>query len=311
MAISVTAWTMPSCAALAYACVDVGSNTTRLLVAELRGGELRELTSQRAFTRLGKCVLEEGRLTADKIAETAAIVAAQAQIARDLGVLAIDVVGTAVVRDAPNRGELEAAVERAAGVPMRVVSPEEEARLAFHGVLGTLTGASDGRLVVVDVGGWSTEVVQGTRAAGVSWSESFRLGSGLLADVYFHSDPPDTRELAAVTAHISEVLAPLDLPKPDRAVAVGGSATSVRRMVGREVTRRALERSLQLLARSSCNEVAARIDLHPERVRLMPAGISILHELSRRLDIELELGNGGLREGVVLELAARTGGLRR
>ena len=298
---------MPSCGALAYACIDVGSNTTRLLVAELRGGELRELASQRAFTRLGKSVLDEGRLTVDKIAETAAVVAAQAQIARDLGVLAIDVVGTAVVRAAPNRAELEAAVQAAAGVPMRVVSAEEEARLAFEGVVGTLRGPVEGRLVVVDVGGWSTEVVLGTRAAGVAWTESFRLGSGLLADVYFHSDPPSRRELAAVTAHVSEVLAPLEVPRPDRAVAVGGSATSVRRIVGRALSRRALERSLELLSRSTFREVAARIDLHPERVRLMPAGIAIMHELSRRLDVELELGNGGLREGVVLELAARTG----
>jgi exopolyphosphatase/guanosine-5'-triphosphate,3'-diphosphate pyrophosphatase len=298
---------MPSCGGLAYACIDVGSNTTRLLVAEPRGGQLRELATQRVFTRLGKCVLEEGRLSRVKIAETASAVAAQAQIARDLGVFAIDVVGTAVVRDAPNRDDLEAAVAEAAGVPMRVVSPEEEARLAFVGVVGMLNGPADGRLVVVDVGGWSTEVVLGTRAAGVSWSESYRLGSGLLADVYFHSDPPERRELAAVTAHISEVLAPLDLPRPERALAVGGSATSVRRIVGRELSRHALERSLQLLSRSSCSEVAARIDLHPERVRLMPAGIAILHELSRRLDIELEFGNGGLREGVVFELAARTG----
>jgi exopolyphosphatase/guanosine-5'-triphosphate,3'-diphosphate pyrophosphatase len=298
---------MASCGPLAYACIDVGSNTTRLLVAELRGGELRELASQRAFTRLGKCVLEEGRLTRVKLREHAEVVAAQAQIARDLGVLAIDVVGTAVVRDCPNRAELEVAVEDAAGVPMRVLDGKEEARLAFKGVTGTLTGDVEGRLVVVDVGGWSTEVVLGTRAAGVSWSQSYRLGSGLLADVYFHHDPPDTRELAAVTAHVSEVLAPLDIPRPDRAVAVGGSATSVRRIVGRELSRHALEKSLELLSRSSCNEVAARIDLHPERVRLMPAGIAIMHELARRLDTELELGNGGLREGVVLELAARTG----
>jgi exopolyphosphatase/guanosine-5'-triphosphate,3'-diphosphate pyrophosphatase len=298
---------MPSCAGLAYACIDVGSNTTRLLVAELRGGELRELASQRAFTRLGKSVLEEGRLSKERLKEHARVVASQAQIARDLGVLAIDVVGTAVVRDCPNRAELEEAVAEAAGVPMRVLSGEEEARLAFAGVTGTLKGPVDGRLVVVDVGGWSTEVVLGTRAAGVSWSQSYRLGSGLLADVYFHSDPPDTRELAAVTGHVSEVLAQLDLPRPDRALAVGGSATSVRRIVGRELSRRALERSLQLLSRSSCDEVAARIDLHPERVRLMPAGIAIMHELARRLDVELEHGNGGLREGVVLELAARTG----
>ena len=290
-----------------YACIDVGSNTTRLLVAELRAGSLREITSDRAFTRLGKALLAEGVIPPDKIEEAARVVAAQAGLARDLGVSAVDLVGTAVVRDAPNRAELEAAVAEAAGVQMRVLSGEEEARLAFVGAAATLPGGVDGRLVVVDVGGWSTEVVMGTPASGVSWSESFRIGSGLLTDVYLRSDPPARQELAAVTAHVSEVFAPLDLPRPDRAVAVGGSATSVRRMVGTELSRAALERSLQLLSGASCDEVAARIDLHPERVRLMPAGIAILHELARRLDVELELGNGGLREGVVLELAARMG----
>jgi exopolyphosphatase / guanosine-5'-triphosphate,3'-diphosphate pyrophosphatase len=291
---------------LAYACIDVGSNTTRLLVAELRAGSLREITSQRVFTRLGKALLAEGEIPMEKIEELADVVAQQVEIARVLGVQALDVVGTAVIRDAPNRDDLEAAIAEIAGVPMRVVSGEEEARLAFVGAAATLPRGSDGRLVVIDVGGWSTEVVLGTRSSGVFWSESFRVGSGLLADVYLRSDPPGRRELAAVTAHVSEVFAPLDLPKPDRAVAVGGSAASVRRMVGKELSRDALERTLQLLAGSSCEEVAARIDLHPERVRLMPAGIAILHELSRRLDVELELGNGGLREGVVLELAART-----
>jgi exopolyphosphatase / guanosine-5'-triphosphate,3'-diphosphate pyrophosphatase len=293
---------------LAYACIDVGSNTTRLLVAELRAGSLREITSQRVFTMLGKALLAEGELPPQKVEEAADVVAQQVDIARVLGVEAIDVVGTAVVRDAPNRADLEAAIADIAGVPMRVLSGEEEARLAFVGAAATLPRGADGRLVVIDVGGWSTEVVLGTRASGVFWSESFRVGSGLLADVYLRSDPPGRRELAAVTAHVSEVFAPLDLPKPDRAVAVGGSATSVRRMVGKELSRDALERSLQLLSGSSCQEVAARIDLHPERVRLMPAGITILHELSRRLDVELELGNGGLREGVVLELAAGTNG---
>jgi exopolyphosphatase/guanosine-5'-triphosphate,3'-diphosphate pyrophosphatase len=297
---------MPSCGGLAYACIDVGSNTTRLLVAELRAGSLREVASQRVFTRLGKGVLAEGRIPHHKIAEAAEVVAAQVKIARELGVSALDVVGTAVVRDAPNRAELEEAIVEASGVPMRVLPPEEEARLAFVGVTATLPSGHDGRLVVVDVGGWSTEVVLGTRASGVSWSESFRVGSGLLADVYLHSDPPGRKELAAVTAHVSEVFAPLDLPRPDRAVAVGGSAASVRRMVGTSLSREALERSLQLLAGSCCEDVAARIDLHPERVRLMPAGIVIMHELSRRLDVELELGHGGLREGIVLELAART-----
>jgi exopolyphosphatase/guanosine-5'-triphosphate,3'-diphosphate pyrophosphatase len=291
---------------LAYACIDVGSNTTRLLVAELRAGSLREITTQRVFTRLGKALLAEGELPPHKIEEAAEVVAQQAEIARVLGVIALDVVGTAVVRDAPNRADLEAAIAETAGVPMRVLSAAEEARLAFVGAVATLPRGRDGRLVVVDVGGWSTEVVLGTRSSGVSWSESFRVGSGLLADVYLRSDPPGRRELAAVTAHVSEVFAPLDLPRPDRAVAVGGSATSVRRMVGTSLSRDALERSLQLLSGSSCEEVAARIDLHPERVRLMPAGIAILHELSRRLDVDLELGNGGLREAVVLELAART-----
>src|SRR4051812_3820439 len=102
---------------MACACIDIGSNTTRLLVAEARKGSLRELLAQRAFTRIGKSLGSERLTPADKIAETAEVVAAQARMARDAGAGRIEAVATAAIRKAVNRDELAAAIEREAGVP--------------------------------------------------------------------------------------------------------------------------------------------------------------------------------------------------
>src|SRR3954470_133147 len=113
-----------------YASIDVGSNTTRLLVAEVRDGRLRELMSQRAYTRLGESITKGTDIPGGKVAETAAIVERQARQARELGARDIVVVGTAAVRAAANRDELVDAIEREAGLTMRVLSEDEEATLS-------------------------------------------------------------------------------------------------------------------------------------------------------------------------------------
>ena len=156
---------------------------------------------------------------------------------------------------------------------------------------------------MVDVGGGSTEIAVGTVAGGVTWSRSAALGSGLLADMHLHSDPPALEELEAMRAHAAAVLAEIDVPKPDAAVAVGGSAASLPRLVGRVCEPSAIARALGVLAGASTAEVAKRYTLDRERVRLLPAGILILDAASHRLGCPLLIGRGGLREGVLLELA--------
>ena len=283
------------------ACIDIGSNTTRLLLAERSDGVLRELLSQRVFTQIGKSLEPAGTIPAAKIAETASVVASQARMAREGGARRIEAVATAAIRKAANRGDLAAAIERDAGLPLRVLSEEEEARLSFVGATRTLRTPAGGTVAVVDVGGGSTEIAVGTIAGGVSWWASLPMGSSVLSNGYLHSDPPAPAELERARQHAEGAFEGLDAPPAAEAVAVGGSATSLRRLVGAELRHDALERSLRILADTPAAEVARRFDLPVERVRLLPGGIMVFDVVSQRLGRSLQIATGGLREGVILE----------
>lgn len=283
-------------------CIDIGSNTTRLLVAEAGGGSLRELCTERAFTRIGKAASKDGVIPAEKIEETVEVVLRQARAARELGATEIVAVATAAIRTAPNRDELCAAVEEAIGQPLEVLAGGEEARLSFVGAARTLATPATGTMAVVDVGGGSTEIAIGSPDGSVEWSESFRIGSGFLADSYLRSDPPSVAELGAVREHVTGVFEGLETPPAETAVAVGGTATSLRRLVGAELAHETLERGVRVLSLTAIDEVAERFELDPERVRLLPAGILVLEAVSDQLGLPLRIARGGLREGVILEL---------
>ena len=286
------------------ACIDIGSNTTRVLVAGVEHGHLREVLQQRAFTRIGKG-LKGGEIPRAKIEEVARVVAEQRQLVEQLGVEALRVVGTAAIRGACNQPEFCAAMRTEGGVDVEILDGPEEARLAFLGATRTLGQPLDGRVGVVDVGGGSTELALGTVADGVSWSESFRVGSGMLTDGYRHSDPPAAAELHAMREHAQGVFEGLDLPPVDAAVAVGGSAASLRRLVGAVLDPESLQRAMRVLSAAPSDEVAQQFAIDRERVQLMPAGLTVLDAAAQALGRPLQIGRGGLREGVLLELAAR------
>jgi exopolyphosphatase/guanosine-5'-triphosphate,3'-diphosphate pyrophosphatase len=286
---------------LICACIDIGSNTTRLLVADTGDGQLRELVTQRAFTRIGKSVDAGGSIPPGKIAETAEVVAKQLNVAREVGAEHVVTVATAAIRNAPNRAELVAAIGRA-GTRMEVLSGEEEARLCFVGATRTLLTPADGTIAVIDVGGGSSEIAIGEADGAMAWSESFRIGSGFLADAYLRSDPPSAGELEKVRRHVAGTFEGLEPPPADSAVAVGGTATSLRRLLGAELVHETLERGIRVLCTTPIAEVAARFELDPERIRLLPAGILVLEAISDLLQLPLRIARGGLREGVLLEL---------
>jgi len=285
-----------------YGCIDIGSNTTRLLVAEAGGGSLRELCTERAFTRIGRASRKDGVIPTEKIEETVEVVLRQARAARELGATQLVAVATAAIRTASNRDELCDAVEEAIGQPLEVLAGSEEARLSFVGAARTLATPATGTMAVVDVGGGSTEIAIGAPDGSVEWAESFRIGSGFLADSYLRSDPPSVAELNAVREHVAGVFEGLDTPPAETAVAVGGTATSLRRLVGAELAHETLERGVRVLSVTSIADVAQRFELDPERVRLLPAGILILEAVSDQLGLPLRIARGGLREGVILEL---------
>jgi exopolyphosphatase / guanosine-5'-triphosphate,3'-diphosphate pyrophosphatase len=284
------------------ACIDIGSNTTRLLVASPRNGGLRELCQQRAFTRIGRSLRDDGHIAEPKIEEVAEVVATQARTAEQLGAGALKAVATAAIREAGNRDELVAAVRSRCGVDVEVLTDGEEARLAFVGATRALTQPAAGAVAVVDVGGGSSELAIGTVDGGMTWSASLRLGSGSLADAYLRSDPPAAGELDRVRHHVAGAFEGLRIPAADLAVAVGGSATSLRRLVGVLLEPETLERGLRVLATSPVADVARTYELDPERVKLLPAGMLLLEEASTRMGLPLQIARGGLREGVILEM---------
>ena len=282
------------------AAIDIGSNTTRVLVAEPQEGQLRKVMEQRAYTRIGKASQHNGAIDADKVAELAEAVATQVRLAEEVGAKAIRTVATAAIREAANRTEVVAEITRVAGVEVEVLSEHEEGRLAFIGATKTLGHPVEGDVAVVDVGGGSSEVVVGSVTEGLRSVQSFKIGSGSLADDFLSNDPPSPAEIRAVRDHISDFFGGIEFEQPDQAVAVGGSATSLRTLVGAALEYETLERAVRVLTGDPILEVAKRFELDPRRVRILPTGVLLLEKLSELLGQPLQIGKGGLREGVIL-----------
>jgi exopolyphosphatase/guanosine-5'-triphosphate,3'-diphosphate pyrophosphatase len=255
------------------AAIDIGSNTTRVLVAELIDGQLKKVMEQRAYTRISKAVDADGAITAAKIEEVGELVATQVRLAQELGAIEIRAVATAAVREATNGPEVAAAISAAAGVEVEVLSGEEEV------ILGTVSG-------------------------GVDQVRSWHIGSGILADALVEGDPPSAAEIRRVRDHIEEFFDGVVIPRPAQAVAVGGSATSLRRLVGAVLEYETLERGIRILSTESSGEVARRFELDPRRVRILTTGVLLLEKVSELLGQPLQIGKGGLREGVILDLFA-------
>lgn len=287
------------------ACIDIGSNTTRLLVADLAAGGLVQVHQERSFTRIGREVARAGEIGAAKRAEVLAVVEGQIAAARELGAAEVRVVATAAVRDAGDGAVLTASIESVTARPVEILSCEREARLAFAGAAGMLPEGDRAVLGVVDVGGGSCELAVGEPPAAVRWWASLALGSGSLTESCLGSDPPTVTQLEAASARVAGALAGLKPPPTPRAVAVGGSATSLARVAGPLLSASSLERALALLTGAPAAAIAGRFEIDPARARLLPAGLLILRAAARLLGVPLEVAAGGIREGVLLEVAAQ------
>jgi exopolyphosphatase/guanosine-5'-triphosphate,3'-diphosphate pyrophosphatase len=303
MARSLTARDYANLPDLPFACVDIGSNTTRLLAAEVEDGRIEELAAVREFTLIGDAAAPDGTIPRAKIEETAAAVAAQVDTARRLGARLVTIVGTAVLRSAPNAGELAAEVERLTGYPLGVLSEEAEAELSFIGATMVSDVESGGAVAVADVGGGSSELAVGEPGHKPDWWHSMDIGSSLLARECLRSDPPGSGEVAECRERAAAAVRELVPPTVDVALAVGGSATSLRLLAGPRLDDRALERALHVLAHQSAADVARDYEIDIRRVKLLPAGIAILAAVSALLGVPLQVARGGLREGVILRLA--------
>jgi exopolyphosphatase/guanosine-5'-triphosphate,3'-diphosphate pyrophosphatase len=273
-----------------------------VLVAEPIDGQLKKVMEQRAYTRINKALDGDGAIRAEKIDEVCDVVATQVRLAKELGAKEIRAVATAAVREASNGEDVAAKIGEAAGIPVEVLSDEEEGRLSFIGATKTLGHPVEGRVGVVDVGGGSSEVILGTVPGGAEEVRSWRVGSGVLADELISSDPPSAAEIRKVRDRIDDIFAGVEIEHPSQAVAVGGSATSLRRLVGAVLEYETLERGVRVLCGDPAADVARRFELDPERVRILTTGVLLLEKISELLGQPLQIGKGGLREGVVLDL---------
>jgi len=285
------------------AAIDIGSNTTRILVAEPQDGQLAKVMEQRAYTRIGKARDGKGRISKEKIEEVAEVVDTQVRLARELGAGSFRAVATAAIRDSGNADDVVKAIEARAGIPIEIISGEEEGRLAFIGATKALGHPIEGSIAVVDVGGGSTEIIFGSVPGGVESVISFPIGSGALADELIESDPPSASEIRKIRDRVEDEFKDVKIESmPDQVVAVGGSATSLRRLTGVVLEYETLERGIRVLCGDPAADVAKQFELDPVRVRILPTGVLILEKLSELLGQPLQIGKGGIREGIVLDM---------
>jgi exopolyphosphatase/guanosine-5'-triphosphate,3'-diphosphate pyrophosphatase len=233
------------------------------------------------------------------------VVAAFAERARRAGVDELEILITSPGRQAANGHDLLDAIAVAARVPARILSASEEGRLAFAGALAGTSGLVRRRIAVVDVGGGSAQIAIGTRTAGPTWIRSLDIGSLRLTSRCLPGDPPGRAALEDARAEVERLLEDLEPPEPQAALAVGGTARSLRRLAGGRLGRDELELVIDLLATTTQRQLVERHDLPAHRARTIAAGAVIFASLAARLQAPLKVSRTGLREGALAELAAR------
>jgi exopolyphosphatase/guanosine-5'-triphosphate,3'-diphosphate pyrophosphatase len=287
------------------AVIDVGSNTVRLLVAAVSAGKLETVEQRTAWVRLGADVASTGAISPLRLEAAARAVSEFAAEARKLGCMHVETLVASPGRQAENGGELLRRLEVSSQTPVRLLRRDEEARLAYDGAVSA-AGVEEHTVAVCDVGGGSTQLAVGTADLGPVWLRSLDVGSLRLTQQVFTQDPPGkaiVREARNVVRRHAEGMV---LPLPKQALAVGGSARALKKLVGsRTLGEDELTAALKLLRKQPSSEVAEEYGIAPERARTLAAGAVILAEMQRRLVVPLVVGRGGVREGALLALAAQ------
>jgi exopolyphosphatase / guanosine-5'-triphosphate,3'-diphosphate pyrophosphatase len=287
------------------AVIDIGTNTTRLLVAEREDGDVVELERRTIITRLGQGVDATGRLADEAMGRVAEAVAGYREVIDRLGAHKVVAVATSAMRDAENGPTFRDYLKEKFGVDARTISGDEEARLTF---LGATTGRNDDRdTVVIDIGGGSTEYVLGRAGEDPSFHTSTQMGSVRHTERFLHSDPPRQEELQVLAEDVRSVVPDVSA---GHAIAVAGTATSLAAIDGAEephgyrLSLAACERITAMLAALPVEERRSVKGLHPDRAPTIVAGAVILTESIRTLGLDLaEISDRDLLHGAAAQAA--------
>jgi exopolyphosphatase / guanosine-5'-triphosphate,3'-diphosphate pyrophosphatase len=304
------------------AVIDVGTNSVKLLVATVDKNGVTPLLEKSDQTRLGVGFYSDHRLLPDAIKRTAEAVARFAGQARSLGVESVRVIATSAARDALNQDELASAIETHSGVAMQVISGEQEADWVFAGV-STDPRFQTGPLLILDVGGGSTEIVFGENGA-THFRESFPLGTVRLFERFPVSDPPSERECnecqswvsSFIEANVRPALSPQleSRPRATRLIGTGGTTTI---LAGMKLALPAFDRQSLESVRLTDKDVwqwHARLwsaplslrqqipGLPPNRADVILMGTTIFAEIMRQFEFhELWPSTRGLRFAALLK----------
>jgi len=283
------------------AAIDCGTNSIRLLVADVEAGTgaLVDLDRRMEIVRLGEAVDRTGVFAAEALERTFAACRRFAEIVRALGAERLRFVATSASRDVRNRTEFVAGVRAALGVEPEVVSGDEEARLSFAGATRELAaeGGRSAPFLVVDIGGGSTEIVLGAHS--VDAAVSTDIGCVRMTERHLHTDPPTEAEIRAATADIDAALdratEVVDVTAAHTLVGLAGSVTTVAAMALDLPTYDAARIHLSRIPATDVHQVASRLlsmsreqraalpFMHPGRVDVIGAGALVLDRVTMRL----------------------------
>ena len=281
------------------AVLDIGSNSTRLLIADVAAGHLSEVERQSRVTRLGRGVDLAGQLSGEAIEAACAAIADYMTICRELGAGQIESIATSAVRDAVNGEAFVAELRERFALSARVLDGEEEARLTYYGATAEQPPVAP--TVVIDIGGGSTELVVGSGSE-VSFHASLQAGVVRHTERHIAADPPTAPELEALAADVRSLLEKAVAGQSGTAaqagIAVAGTPTSLasielgldlydpRQVHGHTLTLPTIQRLLSQLASAPLSKRRKIVGLHPDRAPNIVAGVVILVETMRAFDLE-------------------------
>jgi exopolyphosphatase/guanosine-5'-triphosphate,3'-diphosphate pyrophosphatase len=305
---------------MTIAVIDIGTNSTRLLLGEVHDTRVEQLERRSTVTRLGQGVDSSGRLADEAMKRVFDVLAEYKQAIDEHGATKVVVLATSAVRDSDNGDDFRAAVKERFGFELRTISGDEEARITF---LGATSAREDGDepTLVIDIGGGSTEVVTG-RDGEVEAHVSLQLGVVRHSERHLHSDPPAHHELEALADDVRATLAG-GLPESVRSgveagIAVAGTPTSCAaiaqeldpydpaRVEGYVLDLGVLEMQLALLAELPLERRRKLRGLHPDRAPTIVAGVEILIEALRSTGLSrITASERDILHGAALHAASR------
>jgi len=297
------------------AVIDAGTNSSRLLVADVAGGKVSPVERRSTVTRLGRGVDLSGRLSAEAVEDACGAIGEYVAQFRELGAETVDAIATSAVRDAENGSAFIAELRERFALSARVLDGEEEARLTYLGATSENVPAEP--TLVIDIGGGSTELIVGTGTE-ISFHTSMQAGVVRHTERRVSSDPPTALELESLAADVRGLIEGAIAPGVEAAagIAVAGTPTSLAaiemelepydpaRVHGHVLALPEIQRMLSRLASAPLAQRVEIPGMHPDRAPTIVAGVVILVEAMRAFGLEqIEVSEHDILYGTAIAAA--------